>query len=78
MSWANLLNRVFKVDVTEYQFCHGEVKVLAAVLERKAIAKILNHLGLPTEPPVIYPARPPPQGQFDEMLQIPSLDFSDF
>ena len=77
MSWAKLLNRVFKIDVTECQFCRGEVKVLAAVLERKAIEKILNHLGLPTEPPTIHPARPPPQAQFDGFTQIPNSDFSD-
>ncbi len=73
MSWAKLLNRVFKIDITQCQFCRGEVKMVAAILEKAAIEKILNHLGLPTEPPVIRPARPPPQTSFNEF--DPSLDF---
>ena len=78
MSWAKLLNRVFKVDVTHCQFCRGEVKVVAAIMERKTIEKILNHLGLPTDPPTIHPARPPPQAEFDGFSQIQRSDFSDF
>ena len=77
ISWAKLLNRVFKIDVTQCQFCRSEVKVLAAVLERKSISKILNHLGLPADPPVIHPARPPPQGTFDDLDQSRHLDFVD-
>ena len=69
MSWAKLLNRVFKIDVTRCQFCRGEIKIVAAILEKKAVEKILNHLGLPTEPPIIHLARPPPQTEFDAMNQ---------
>ena len=65
MSWAKLMNRVFKVDVTLCRFCRGEIKVVAAIMERTAIEKILSHLGLPTEPPAICPARSPPQQVFD-------------
>lgn len=65
MTWAKLLNRVFQVDVTLCQFCRGEIKVVAAIMERTAIEKILSHLGLPTQPPVIFPARSPPQQRFD-------------
>ena len=78
MSWAKLLNRVFKIDVTKCQYCRGDVKVVAAVLQRAAIDQILKHLGLPTEVPVISPARAPPQTQMDELHQIPSGDFNDF
>ena len=65
MSWAKLMNRVFKIDVTLCRFCKGEIKVVAAIMERTAIQKILSHLGLPTEPPAILPARSPPQQEFD-------------
>ena len=34
----------------------------------EVIEKILNHLGLPTEPPQAHPARPPP-----EQLELPDL-----
>lgn len=65
MTWARLLHRVFNIDVTVCQHCAGEIKVLAAIMERSVIEKILSHMGLPTEPPPITPARPPPQQQFD-------------
>ena len=69
-----MTHKLLKVfDITQCQFCRGEVKVVAAILEKAAIEKILNHLGLPTEPPVIRPARPPPQTSFDDF--DPSVDF---
>jgi hypothetical protein len=44
MSWAKLLNRVFKLDVTQCQCRKGEVKGGAAGLQRMAIEQMLNHL----------------------------------
>ena len=78
MSWAKLLNRVFKVDITECQFCRGEVKVVAAIMEKTAIERILKHLNLPTEPPIISQARPPPQPTFDDFDPSQNSNFSDF
>ena len=78
MSWAKLLNRVFKIDITQCQFCRGEVKRVAAILERDAIEKILRHLGLPTQPPPIHPARPPPQSAFDDFDQTHGINSYDF
>lgn len=68
---------LFNIDMTSCQFCRGEIKVVSAVMEKAAIDKILNHLGLPTETPIIHPARPPPQAELD-FTQVPSSDFSDF
>jgi len=55
ISWARLLKRVFDIDM---QHCPNgaarELKIIAAILERPVIEKILTHLGL--EP------RPPPRG----------------
>ncbi|OGQ35767.1 MAG: hypothetical protein A3F16_05285 [Deltaproteobacteria bacterium RIFCSPHIGHO2_12_FULL_43_9] len=65
MSWAELLNRVFEIDLTKCHFCRGEVKIIAAIIEKKAIEKILRHMGHPLEPPQISPARPPPQVAFN-------------
>lgn len=78
ISWAKLLNRVFKIDITQCQFCKGEVKVVAAILEKTATQKILNHLGLHTDPPLISPARAPPQGTFDVLDQSQNPSSSDF
>jgi hypothetical protein len=44
---ARLLKRVFDVDLQGCPSCRGgQVKIIAAILERAAIGKILTHLGL--------------------------------
>ena len=66
LGWAKLLKRVFDIDLTRCQICQSEnVKVIAAIMQKQAIDKILTHLGLPTEAPKLHPARPPPQSHFD-------------
>ena len=37
----------------------GELKIIAAILERPVIEKILRHLGLEPQPPPKGPAREP-------------------
>ncbi|MEZ5659453.1 MAG: transposase [Burkholderiaceae bacterium] len=45
IGWARLLKRVFDIDMTHCPNCgQGKLKILAAILERAAIEKILNHL----------------------------------
>ncbi len=56
MSWAKLLNRVFKVDLTHCRFCRGEIKVVAAIMEKTAIEKILSQLW-------DFPPNPQPSSQ---------------
>jgi hypothetical protein len=44
---ARLLKRVFDIDVRRCLTCGaGELKIIAAILQRAAIGKILTHLGL--------------------------------
>jgi hypothetical protein len=38
--------------------------VLTFLTDPAVVRRILAHLGLPTEPPPVAPARPPPQGDF--------------
>jgi len=46
ISWARLLKRVFGIDMQHCPNCGtGELKVIAAILERPVIEKILAHLG---------------------------------
>jgi hypothetical protein len=67
MPWAQLLKRVFHNDLLVCEKCNGKRKVIAFVTERQPIQEILTHLGLPTEPPNIAPARAPPQTEmFDD------------
>jgi len=46
ISWARLLKRVFDIDMQHCPNCGGgELKIIAAILERPVIVKILTHLG---------------------------------
>ncbi len=58
MSWAQLLKRVFDIDIEHCPHCGGTMKIIAAILEPAVITKILDHLGLPTRAPPRAPARP--------------------
>ena len=65
MSWAQLLARVFNIDMLHCPKCGSEnFKAIAAIIERGAIQKILIHFGLPDKPPDIAPARLSPQMSF--------------
>jgi Zn-finger nucleic acid-binding protein len=57
ISWARLLKRVFEIDIEHCPHCGGNMKIIAAILERAAITKILNHLGLPARAPPRLPAQ---------------------
>jgi len=57
MSWAQLLKRVFAIDITTCPQCGGTLTILAAIEAPAVIIKILSHLGLPTRAPPRAPAR---------------------
>jgi Putative transposase len=57
LGWAKLLKRVFNLDLTQCPHCGGELRIVATILQRQAIDKILNHLGLDSQPPPRAPAR---------------------
>ncbi len=63
LSWAQLLKRVFAIDLTTCPQCGGPLTILAAIEDPAVIVKILAHLGLPTRAPPRSPAR------LDEFLQ---------
>ena len=52
ISWARLLKRVFDIDMQHRPNCGGgELKIIAAILERPVVEKIPTHLGLDPQPP---------------------------
>jgi hypothetical protein len=65
IGWAELLARVFQIDMKHCPACSSEnFKPVAAILETSVIRKILTHLKLPDKPPDIAPARLPRQMSF--------------
>jgi hypothetical protein len=62
-SWAELMKRVWMIDVLTCPECRGRRRLLAFILRPSAIERILSHLGLPTEPPKMHPARASPEQQ---------------
>jgi hypothetical protein len=58
--WAVLMKRAFGFDVLSCAQCGGRMRLIAVVLERAAIRKVLAHLGLPIESPEGASTRGPP------------------
>jgi hypothetical protein len=70
LKWAELLKRIFQIDVTKCPDCaSGEVRLIAVIEDPKVIRKILEHVGLGFSPPrrnAVYHAAEP-----DDWLQAP-------
>ena len=58
--WAQLFKRVFEIDVLVCEHCGGRRRVIAFITQTSVVERILSHLGLPTERPLVMPARSPP------------------
>ncbi len=61
LDWAALLKRVFGIEILRCARCGAGMRVVAFITDRKASARILNHLGLPSRLPPLGKARGPPQ-----------------
>ena len=55
-SWAELMKRVFGLDVLKCARCGGRIRSPCAINSPDAIKKILDCHGLPSRPPPISPA----------------------
>ena len=53
---AQLLKRVFDIDIERCPHCGGQLKLIAAIEEPAVIQRILTHLGLAAQPPPRAPA----------------------
>ena len=69
MSWARLLKRVFGIDVETCGVCGGKMRIIAAVEDPQIIKKILDHLGIPSTPPLAKLARGPPLAEWEDYQQ---------
>jgi hypothetical protein len=63
--WAELMSRVFGINVLTCPECGGQCRVIACIEDPAVIRKILRHLGLPTQGATLHPARGPPDHQLD-------------
>ena len=66
-SWAELMRRVFEVDVLECPDCHGPLRIVSAIHPPEATRAILEHLGLPSRAPPIAAARVSEESPSDAM-----------
>ncbi len=76
ITWARLLRRVFSIDIETCERCGGKTKIIAAIEDPKVIKKILDHLNLPSKPPMIWPARGPPSIATDDFQQFHEFDIT--
>lgn len=64
ISWARLLKRLLDIDLRHCPNCDaGELKIIAAIIERRVVEKILTHPGLDPQPPQRGRAREAGQDQ---------------
>ena len=71
--WAMLLARIYEVFPLVCPHCGAPMRILAFVTDTASVIRILGHLGEPTQPPRVAPARGPPESaaRFD---QSPAFD----
>jgi hypothetical protein len=71
VDWARLLRRSFEADVLECPRCQGRLRVLAVITEREPVRRILAHLGVPVDTPVLARARDPTEDdQGSDQLEL--------
>ena len=62
--WAMLIARIYERLPLKCH-CGQSLKIIAFITQPVVVEKILDHLGEPTQPPPIAPARDPPEQQVD-------------
>jgi hypothetical protein len=63
--WAALLARIYEVFPLICPTCGTALTFIAFLTEPEPIAQILAHIGEPASPPLLHPARGPPQTELD-------------
>jgi hypothetical protein len=59
--WAALLARIYEVFPLICPTCQEPLTFIAFLTDPEPITRILAHIGEPTSPPLVHPARGPPQ-----------------
>jgi hypothetical protein len=58
-AWAELMKRMWEIDVLECPRCFGRMRIVAAIHSPDATRKILQCLGLPSRAPPLKPSQSP-------------------
>jgi len=58
--WAVLIERIYEVFPLLCPICGGHMRIIAFITHSADIRRILDHIGVESEPPHIAPARGPP------------------
>ena len=58
--WAVLIARISEVFPLLFPVCGGQMRLIAFITEGVQIRKVLDHIGVDSEPPRLTPARGPP------------------
>jgi len=72
--WAALIARIYQVLPLLCPECGGEMRLIAFITEAEPLQRILLHVGEPTTPPPISPARSPPLWDTVDWNQTPVAD----
>jgi hypothetical protein len=62
LPWAELLKKVFEVDVLACPRCDGRLEVIAFISEEKVARRILEHLGMDAQAPPLTRSGSPGEG----------------
>ena len=62
--WALLLVRIYECLPLRCPKCGEPMRIIAFVLDKPTIERILDHIGDRAQPPAVLPARSPPQLEF--------------
>jgi len=73
-TWALLLARIYEVFPLVCPRCGGAMRIIAFITDASTIRNILVHLGEPTAPPRIAPARGPPLWAAADAEHDPAAD----
>jgi hypothetical protein len=63
--WAALLARIYEVFPLICPTCQTPLTFIAVLTDPEPITQILAHIGEPSSPPALHPARGPPQTELD-------------
>ena len=63
--WAMLIARIYEALPLLCPRCGSPMKIIAFITDPASLSRILKHLGVPTKPPTLHPARAPPQKDFE-------------